>query len=102
MKVSAASATMADSDIEMPATEYSTSPSEAATSTMQIAMKIVEIRITRARVLGSRSGTVPTLALLLIRQARGLLRTPVPCPGRRITSPRLRGEVGAHRQMRGG
>src|SRR4051794_21407809 len=101
MKVSAASATMADSDIEMPATEYSTSPSEAATNTMQIAMKIVEIRITRARVLRSRSGTVPTLALLLIRQARGLLRTR-PCPGRRITSPRLRGEVDAHRQMRGG
>ena len=29
----------------MPATEYSTRPSEAATSTMQMAMKIVEIRI---------------------------------------------------------
>src|SRR3954451_16701341 len=51
MKVSAASATMPDSGIEMPATEYSTSPSDAATSTMQIAMKMVEIRITRANVL---------------------------------------------------
>src|SRR3954447_10094198 len=51
MKVSAVSATIADSDIEIAATEYSTSPSEAATSTMQIATKIVEIRITRVKVL---------------------------------------------------
>jgi hypothetical protein len=29
----------------MPATEYSTKPREAATSTMQMAMKIVEMRI---------------------------------------------------------
>ena len=29
----------------MPATEYRTRPSEAATSTMQMAMKIVEMRI---------------------------------------------------------
>jgi hypothetical protein len=33
----------------MPATEYRISPSDAATSTMQIAMKIVEMRIMFAR-----------------------------------------------------
>src|SRR5258708_25364285 len=72
MKVSAASATIADSMAEMPATEYSTRPSEAATSTMQMATKIVEMRITRARSstpkLRARPGGV-TLALLLIRKA---------------------------------
>ena len=36
---------MADSEPLMPATEYRISPSDAATSTMQMAMKIVEIRI---------------------------------------------------------
>src|SRR3954470_11484599 len=77
MKVSAVSATIADSDIDMAATEYSTSPSEAATSTMQRATKIVEIRITREGPQASRSRDRSTLALLLIRQARGLLRTPV-------------------------
>ncbi|WP_245321414.1 hypothetical protein [Bradyrhizobium sp. NAS96.2] len=46
------SATIADSDPLMPATEYRTKPSEAATSTMQMAMKIVEMRImSRARAL---------------------------------------------------
>ena len=44
-KVSAVRATIADSDPLMPATEYSTSPRDAATSTMQMAMKIVEMRI---------------------------------------------------------
>ena len=39
------SATIADSDPLIPATEYRTKPSEAATSTMQMAMKIVEMRI---------------------------------------------------------
>ena len=36
---------MADSVPLMPAMEYRTRPSEAATSTMQMAMKIVEMRI---------------------------------------------------------
>ncbi len=45
MKVSAASATIADSVPLIPIIEYSASPSDAATSTMQMAMKIVEIRI---------------------------------------------------------
>jgi hypothetical protein len=36
---------IADSDPEIPATEYRMSPSDAATNTMQMAMKIVEIRI---------------------------------------------------------
>src|SRR5690348_16128591 len=44
-KVSAVSATSADSYPLMPAQEYSTRPREAATSTMQTAMKMVEIRI---------------------------------------------------------
>jgi hypothetical protein len=39
------SATIADSEALMPAMEYSTRPSDAATSTMQMAMKIVEMRI---------------------------------------------------------
>ncbi len=48
----AVSATIADSDPLMPATEYRTKPNEAATSTMQMAMKIVEMRImSRARAL---------------------------------------------------
>src|SRR5260221_13735454 len=40
----------------MPATEYSTRPREAATSTMQMAMKIVEMRImSRATLLQRRN-----------------------------------------------
>ena len=39
------SATIADSDPLIPATEYRTRPRDAATSTMQMAMKIVEMRI---------------------------------------------------------
>src|SRR6188474_3256762 len=45
MKVSAVSATIADSEPLMPSTEYRIRPSEAATSTMQMAMKTVEMRI---------------------------------------------------------
>src|SRR3954452_15212812 len=76
MKVSAASATMADSDIENPASENSTSPSDAATSTMQIAMKIVEIRITRVKVL-ERPGARDRYDLSIIADSpsAGLLRT---------------------------
>ena len=44
-KVSTVSATIADLEPEMPATEYRIRPSDAATSTMQTAMKIVEMRI---------------------------------------------------------
>ena len=40
-----ANATSADSEPEMPAIEYRIRPSDAATSTMQMAMNIVEIRI---------------------------------------------------------
>src|SRR3954468_24856208 len=94
MKVSAVSATIADSDIEIAATEYSTSPSEAATSTMQMATKIVEIRITRVKVLKHpEPGPFATLALLLIRQAGSLLRTQVGVahqpsfPGQRSAQP---------------
>jgi hypothetical protein len=39
------SATIADSNPLMPAAEYRSRPSDAATSTMQMAMKIVEMRI---------------------------------------------------------
>src|SRR4051812_45858842 len=68
---------MADSDIENPASENSTSPSDAATSTMQIAMKIVEIRITRVKVL-ERPGARDRYDLSIIADSTsaGLLRTP--------------------------
>src|SRR3954449_8729865 len=64
MKVSAVSATIPDSDIESAATEYSTSPSEAATSTMQMATKIVEIRITRVKVLKIPNRDRPDLSII--------------------------------------
>src|SRR4051794_11193677 len=64
MKVSAFSATIPDSDIESAATEYSTSPSEAATSTMQMATKIVEIRITRVKVLKIPNRDRPDLSII--------------------------------------
>src|SRR5258708_18689662 len=44
-KVNAARATIADSGAGSPTSVYSTKPSEAAIKTMQIATKIVEIRI---------------------------------------------------------
>src|SRR6185312_14225074 len=74
-KVSAVSATIADSVPLIPATENRIRPSDAATSTMQMAMKIVEMRIMlRARLPQSAM----TLALMLIRAARVLWAPPEP------------------------
>src|SRR3954452_16334164 len=60
----------------MPATEYRTKPSEAATSTMQMAMKIVEMRIMCAE-RPQIAGPWPVKRVAQVRRR---------CPGRRNLS----------------
>src|SRR5271165_4963964 len=102
---------MADSDPEMPAIEYRIRPTDAATSTMQMAIKIVEIRIICRATLPAP----PILTPMLIRDASdslarlepGLSRFPQRRPLARIASqsdlsPHPPSPEGGFRRIRAG